>query len=150
MIKASNKGCFLCQGFLLQTLTTNRTAGERGDHLLFFSITSSRSGISTHLLATLTFVCMWHVYHVFLITSLETYGLLLTEIYDRNILPFIWLINDGMLNFLFVFGFYYNNLTLENGGCELVSTVTFVLQANLPNKFPRDTEFVVWTCYCYV
>ena len=47
------------------------------------------------------------------------------------------------LDFLFVFGFYYNNLTLENGGCELVSTVTFVLQANLPNKFPRDTEFVV-------
>ena len=106
MIKANNKSCFLYQGFLSQTLIINRTAVERRDHILFFSTTSSRSRTTRHLFATLAFICMWHSYHVFLITSLETYRLLLSEIYDLNVLPFIWLINDGMLNFQFLYSWF--------------------------------------------
>ena len=44
---------FFYQDFLSQTLTSHRTAGEGGDHLLFHSTISTRSRTFRHLFATL-------------------------------------------------------------------------------------------------
>ena len=82
-------------------------------------------------------LCMWNVYHVFLIATLVFTRPLLDEIYHVIELPFEWLTDGAMFVFLLdelILGFYYCNFTLETGGFELVSSITLVLQANWLTK----------------
>ena len=87
-------------------------------------------------------LCMWDDYHVLLIATLVFTRLLLDEIYHLIELPIDWLsdwlidwlIDDPMfvslLDDYLILGFCYSNLTWENGGFELASTITPVLQVN--------------------
>ena len=80
---------------------------------------------------------MWDGYHVFLIATLVFTRLLLDEIYHFIVLPFEWLIDDAMFVYLLdelTLSFCYSDLTLETGGFELASTITFVLRANRLTK----------------
>ena len=82
-------------------------------------------------------LCMWDDYHIFLIATLVFTRLLLDEIYHLIELPFEWLIDDAMFVCLLdelILGFCYSDLTLETGGFELASTITFVLQVNRLTK----------------
>ena len=102
--------------------------GKGGDHLLLYSITSSRSPTLRHLFATLH--VRWQ-----------------SRIFDRNAcayqtyhlieLSFDWLIDDGMFVYLLdelILGFCFSDLTWENGEFQLASTITLVLQANRLTK----------------
>ena len=87
-------------------------------------------------------LCMWNDYYVLLIATLVFTRLLLDEIYHLIELPIDWLsdwlidwlIDDPMfvslLDDYLILGFCYSNLTWENGGFELASTITLVLQVN--------------------
>ena len=82
-------------------------------------------------------LCMWDVYHVFLIAMLVFTRLLLNEIYHLIELPFEWLIDDAMFVCLLdelILSFCCSDLTLKFGGFELTSTITLVLQANRLTK----------------
>ena len=72
---------FFNQGFLLLTLTTHRTAGERRGQ--FF--------IPLYHFHPLTNICTWDDYHIFLIVLLVFNRLLLDEIYHLIELLFDWL-----------------------------------------------------------
>ena len=78
---------FSIRVFVSRTLTTHRTAGKGGDHLLFHSTTSNGSRTFRHLAA----LCMWDDYYIFLIAPLVFTRLLLDEIYHLIELPFDWL-----------------------------------------------------------
>ena len=80
---------------------------------------------------------MWDDYHVFLIATLVFTRLLLDEIYHLIELPFEWLTDDAMFVSLLdelMLGFCDSDLTWENGGFELASTIILALQANRPTK----------------
>ena len=82
-------------------------------------------------------LCIWDDYHLFLYAAFVFTRLLLDEIYHLIELPFKWLIDDGMFVCLLdelILGFSYSDLTLETGGFELASTITFVLQAKWVTK----------------
>ena len=59
----TKKKFFFYQGFLLQTLTTHKTAGEGRGHLLFHSTTSTRSRTFRHLFATLHVRWLSHIFN---------------------------------------------------------------------------------------
>ena len=80
---------FFYQGFLSQTLTTDRTAGE-GRGPSFYS-TLPLPPAHEHWYIYLQ-LCMWNDYHVFLIATLVFTRLLLHEIYHLIELPFELLI----------------------------------------------------------
>ena len=129
---------FFYQGFLSRTLTTRSTAGEgRGASFI-------------------------PLYHFQLLTNIETFtcnsGFEMTYIFDStaclyqtvtlwDLPPYwitIWLI-DAMLIFFYllkdlILGFWYNNLTRENDGRELASTITLVLQTNRLTKYASHRE----------
>ena len=89
---------FFYQGFLSQTLTIHRIAGEgRGPY--FYSTIPLPPALE-HWDIYLQH-CMWDDYHVFLIATLVFTRLLLDEIYH----------------------FCYCDLTLKTGGFELASTI---------------------------
>ena len=109
-----------------------RFTGQQGkgrDHLLFHSTISTRSRILRHLLATSHVIWLSRifnrnacVYQPATLWDLPTYRL-----------PLDWLADDVMFVCLLdelVLGFCYSDLIWETVGCELVSTTTFVLQAN--------------------
>ena len=68
-------------------LTTHRTAGKGGDHLLFHSATSNGSRTFRHLAG----LCMWDDYYIFLTAPLVFTRLLFVEICHLIELPFDWL-----------------------------------------------------------
>ena len=78
---------FFCQGFFHGHWQLTGQRGKGGDHLLFYSTTSTRSRTFRHLFATLH--VRWH--HIFLIAPLVFTRLLLDEIYHLIELLFDWL-----------------------------------------------------------
>ena len=135
---------FFLSEFSSQPLAIHRTAGKRGDHLLFHSTTSTRWRTLRHLFATL------HVrwLSLFLIATFVFTGLLLDEIYHLIELPFEWLIDDAIFVSLLdelILDFCYSDLALETGGFELASTITLVLQANRLTKCASHINFRIWT-----
>ena len=121
------------QGFLLQTLTIHRTAGEgRGPSYSTLQLPPAHEHSDIYLQ-----LCTWDDYHIFLIATLVFTRLLLDEIYHLIELPFEWLIDDAMFVCLLdqlILGFCYSDLTLETNGFQLASSITLVVQANLLTK----------------
>ena len=107
---------FVYQGFLSQTLTIHRIAGEgRGSSFIplyhFLPLTNIETFICN-------FTCdIWDDYHVFLIATFVFTRLLLDEIYHLIQLPFDWLIDDEMfvclLDELFL-GFLLQQFDMRN------------------------------------
>ena len=108
--------------------------GNRGNHLLFHSTTSTRSRTFRHLFATL---------HVRWLSYIFNSTACIYQTATRWDLPpyriAIWLINDVILIFAcflddLVLGFGYSNLIRETRGLELTPTIILVLQANRLTK----------------
>ena len=123
------------QDFLSRTLTTHRTAGKGGNHLLFHSTTSTCSQTLRHLFATLHVrwlscifnrnACLPDCYSM-RFTTLSNYHLI-DELSDFCFYLFTW---------WFVSSFFcYSNLRRVTGGLELASTITLVLHANRLTKW---------------
>ena len=90
---------------------------------------------------------MWDDYHVFLIALLVFTSLLINEMYHRIELPFEWLIHDAIFVCLLdglIPRFCYSDMTLETGGFELASTITFVLQVNRLTKCASHPQPSFW------
>ena len=110
--------------------------GKGGDHLLFHSITSTRSRTFRHLFATL---------HVSWLSRISNCNTCVYQTATRWDLPpywiTIWLINWLIDDVMFacvlddlILGLCYNNLTRWSGEFELASTITLVFQANRLTK----------------
>ena len=126
--------CFFYQGFLSRTLTTHRT--EREGRGPFFYSTLPFRPAHEHSYGSLQ-LCMWDVYHTFLIATLVYTRLLLDETYHLIELPFDWFIDDARFVCLLdelVLGFCYRDLTWETSGFEFASTITLVLHAKRLTK----------------
>ena len=117
---------FFYQGFLSQTLTIHRTAGDSTSTL---SLPPAHKNWDIYLQ-----FCMWYDFHDFhIIPTLLFTRPLLDEIDQLIELPFDWLIDWWHNVCLFIWWFdcrlSLNNLTRENGGFELASAIILVLQA---------------------
>ena len=130
---------FFPLGFLSQTLTIHRTAGEvRGP--CFISL------YHFHPLTNIeTFICNFAC--KITITYFCVYQAVLDEIYHLIELPFEWLFDDSMFVCLLdelILGLSYSDLTWETGGLELVSTITPVLLANRLTKCASHPKCANW------
>ena len=127
-----NRFFFSIKNFCRRHCRFTGQQGKGGDHLLFYSTTSTRSRTLRHLFATL------HVRWLSCIFKrLCLPDFLLDEIYHLIELPFDWLIDDAMFVCLFdefILHFCYNDLTWETCGFELASTITLLLQPNRLTK----------------
>ena len=86
---------YFLSGFLSQTLTSNRTAGEgRGPFTLPISPTNEHTDIYLEL-------CMWGDCNVFLIKPLVITRLLLNKIYELIDLSFDWLMMECKIPFVY-------------------------------------------------
>ena len=106
--------CFFYQGFLSRTLTTHRT--EREGRGPFFYSTLPFRPAHEHSYGSLQ-LCMWDVYHTFLIATLVYTRLLLDETYHLIELPFDWLMMKLVFACLLddlILGFCYSNLDIGN------------------------------------
>ena len=126
--------CHFLRYFILQktffisalTVTTHRTAGKGGDHLLFHSTTSTRSRVFRHLFATLHVRWLSHIFNrtACIYQTATRWGLppyrITIWLIDVVILIFVCLFDDLIL------GFCSRDLTWETGGLELTSTITLV------------------------
>ena len=106
-----------------------------GNHLLFHSASSTRSGTFRHTFATLH--VRW-LSHIFNRTACIYQTATQWDLPPYRII--IWLIDDAMLVFVFllddfILGFFYSNLRWETGGLELASTITLVLKTNRLTNF---------------
>ena len=107
---------FFYQGFLSQTLTTHRTAGEGRGPFLFHSTTSTHSQTDIYLQP-----CMWDDYHIF---------------FNRNACIYQTATRWDFIHLLPAI------LIRETGGLELTSTVTLVLQVNQLTKCASHPKFL--------
>ena len=131
--------------------------GKGGHHLLFHSITSTRSRTLRHLFPTL---------HVRWLSRLFNRNACVYKTVTRwDFQPYQisawlidWLIDDAMFVCVFdelILGFCYSGLTWETGGFELVSTITRVLQANRLSKcashpnYPRKNQIYLMQVYMF-
>ena len=90
----SKKVFFFYQGFLSQTLTTHRTAGEgRGPSYSTLQLPPAHEHSDIYLQ-----LCTWDGYHIFLIVTLAFTKLLLDEIYHMLKLLF-----DSFMDVILVF-----------------------------------------------
>ena len=134
---------FLYQGFLHRHWRFIGQKGKGGDHLLFHSITSTRSWTLRYLFATL---------HVRWLSRIFNRNACVYQTATRWDLPpyriTIWVIdwwcNVCLLDEL-ILGFCYSDLTLETGGFELELTITLILKANWLTKcgsYPKKANML--------
>ena len=115
------------QGFLSQTLTTHKTAGEWKGTIFYSTLPLPPAHEHSDIFLQ---ICMRDDYHISCIYQtaarwyLPLYRITICLI-DHVMLIFVYLIDDLTLSF------FYSNLTRESGGLELPSTIALVLQVNI-------------------
>ena len=121
-----------CQGFLSQTLTTHRIAEQRrGPSFIPLYHFHSLTNIQKLIYNSFAPICMWDVYHIFLIATVVFTGLLLDGIYQLIELLFEWLMMWYWFLLTCLLNWFYSGFFIAIWLEKLASTVILVLQALL-------------------
>ena len=120
--------------------------GEEGDHLLFYSITSTRSQTFRHLFVTLHVRWLLRIFNLQRLYLPDCNSMSLTTLSNYYLIEWWCDVDFCLFACWSDFRFCCNYLTWETGDLEPTSTIILVLQAN---RLTKNSEFTYLTKKTY-
>ena len=116
--------------------------GEQEDHLLFYSITSTRSQTFRHLFTTLHVRWLLRIFNLQRLHLPDCNSMSLTTLSNYYLIEWWCDVDFCLFACWSDFRFCCNYLTWETGGLEPTSTIILVLQAN---RLTKNSEYTYLT-----
>ena len=116
--------------------------GEEGDHLLFYSITSTRSQTFRHLFVTLHVRWLLRIFNLQRLYLPDCNSMSLTTLSNYYLIEWWCDVDFCLFACWSDFRFCCNYLTWETGDLEPTSTIILVLQAN---RLTKNSEYTYLT-----